>query len=344
MRKKKKSTSVTIYDIANALGIAPSSVSKALNDSHSISNKIKELVKKKAQELNYRHNARAASLRGGKTNTVGVVVPKINSAFFSNAISGMEEICFAHNHQLIICQTEESYIKEKQAIETLIANNVDCIIISQSMETKTAHHLDEVVKHRIPLIQFDRVNQHIACHKVVNDNMNAAHQATTHLISQQYNRIAYLGGSFNMNVYEERKEGFLRAMREKGIIVPYDYIVEHVFTKETGYEFAMNLLKSPFPPQAFLTSSDHTAVGVISAIKDLGLSIPDDTGVIGFSNEPFSEMIHPSLTTVDQNSRMMGIETANIFFNDLGAKISDHGPISKTIPCTLIYRQSTRNG
>ncbi len=341
--KSKKEKRPTIYDIAHQLNIAPSSVSKALNNSSSVSEKVKILVRTKAQELNYRHNSQAASLRKGKSSTIGVIVPKINSAFFSNAISGMEEVCFKHQHQLIICQTEESFVREKQAVDTLIAKNVDCIIISQSIETPNANHLQEVLKHKIPLIQFDRVSNDISCHQVVNDSRQATRNAAEQLIRQGYKRIAFLGGPFSIEVYNERKEGYLQALKEHGIMVPYDYVVEHVYTKENGYDAARTLLDSPQPPDAFLTFSDYTAFGVMKAAVDKRLSIPEDIGIIGFANEPFSEMIVPSLTTVDQNSRLMGVETANIYFNDLLTEKKTDTKITKTIECTLIRRDSIRN-
>lgn len=341
--KNKKEKRPTIYDIAQALSIAPSSVSKALNDSSSVSEKVKVLVRNKAHELNYRHNSQAASLRKGTSKTIGVIVPKINSAFFSNAISGMEEVCFNHGHQLIICQTEESYAKEKQAIETLIINNVDCIIISQSIETKSDSHLKEVMKRNIPLIQFDRVNKSISCHQVVNDNKIAAYHAVNELLKQGYKHIAFLGGSLNMHVYNERREGYLQVLKENGMMIPYDYVVADIHSEQNGYEAASLLLNSQLPPDAFLTSSDYIAFGVMRAAFNKGLSIPNDVGVIGFANEPFSSMIAPSLTTVDQNSRIMGIETANIYFDELKGDQKPTTPINKTVPCTIIYRDSTRN-
>ncbi|MFC3199642.1 LacI family DNA-binding transcriptional regulator [Parapedobacter deserti] len=340
--KSKNDKRPTIYDIAQALNIAPSSVSKALNDSPSVSEKVKILVRDKARELNYRHNSQAASLRKGTSRTIGVIVPKINSAFFSNAISGMEEVCFDHSHQLIICQTEESYAKEKQAIETLITNNVDCIIISQSIETKSDNHLKEVMKRNIPLIQFDRVNKSISCHQVVNDNKTAAYHAVKELLKQGYKNIAFLGGSFEMDVYNERREGYLQALKENGMMIPYDYVVAGIHSEQNGYDAASLLLDSQLSPDAFLTASDYIAFGVMKAVFDKALSIPDDVGVIGFANEPFSAMIVPSLTTVDQNSRAMGIETAKIYFDELMDSQKSNVPITKTVPCTIICRDSIR--
>ncbi len=340
--KAKKEKRPTIYDIAAQLNIAPSSVSKALNDSPSVSEKVKKLVRQKADELNYRHNSQAASLRRGKSRIIGVVVPKINSSFFSTAISGMEEICTLHKHQLIICQTEESFAKEKQAIDTLITNNVDCIMISHSMDTKDTDHLREAIKHNIPLIQFDRVSSDIVSHQVINDNKTATYRATKRLIAQGYDRVAFFGGLFSMQVYNERKAGYLQAVQETGMMIPYDYVVETVLSQESGFKTAKRLLDSSVPPNAFLASSDYSALGALQAVTQHGLRVPDDVGIIGFSNEPFSEMIAPKLTTVDQDSRRMGIEAATIYFDSLQEPGLSTEPQYKVVPCSLIERETTR--
>ena len=147
---------VTIYDLAKELGISASYISKALNNHPAISEKVKESVKKKALELNYRHNSHAANLRQGSSKTIGVIVPHIDQRFFSEAIAGIEETCFANNHSLIICQSHESFKQECMAVDTLIHQNVDCVIISVSAETQSATYLEAVKKNRIEIIQFDR--------------------------------------------------------------------------------------------------------------------------------------------------------------------------------------------
>src|SRR4029078_5470478 len=150
MKNKKR---VTIYDLSKEMGISASYISKALNDHPSTSAKAREAVKKKALELNYKHNSHAANLRQGSSKTIGVIVPHINQSFFSEAIAGIEEVCFENNHSLIICQSHESYDHECKAIETLIHQNVDCILISVSAETQSLPHLQNIQNHSIHLIQ-----------------------------------------------------------------------------------------------------------------------------------------------------------------------------------------------
>lgn len=341
---KKNNRRITIYDIAKELDLAPSSVSKALNDMPNISDKIKLLVKSKAKELNYKHNLSASNLRRGSSSTIAVIVPKINVAFFSSVIAGMEEACFENNHRLIICQTDESFIKEVQAVETLIHQNVDCILISLSHETKSAEHLQEIINNQIELIQFDRVNESVDCHKIVNENKDAAYNAVKHLIDQGYKRIAFLGGPDHLKIYMDRKEGYLKAIKEAKLTVPYHYVVKDVLSTEAGISAARELLNFPEPPDAFFTVSDYSALGVLKTARTMGLSVPTDIGIIGFSNESFTDIITPTLSSVDQNSRKMGKETANVYFNHLlkqkekklESKIKKH-----VIKCSLIIRDST---
>src|SRR5215216_3519372 len=172
---------VTIYDLAKELGISASYISKALNNHPAISEKVKEAVKKKATELNYKQNSYAANLRQGSSKTIGVIVPHINQNFFSEAIAGIEEVCFENNHSLIICQSHESYKQECMAIDTLIHQNVDCILISVSAETQSPSHLETVRKNKIELIQFDRCIDTLDSYKVSNDNKEASYNVVKNL-------------------------------------------------------------------------------------------------------------------------------------------------------------------
>lgn len=339
--KSKKEKRVTIYDIAASLGIAPSSVSKALNDQPSVSDKIKAIVKAKVREMNYVSNSNAANLRRGGSRTIGVVVPKINTVFFSEAIAGMEEVCFEHNHNLIICQSAESYVKEVKAVETLIRQNVDCIIISLSKETIITSHLEDILRQRIPLIQFDRVNDTIPCHTVVNDNRMAAYKAVKHLIAAGYKKIAFFAGAKLVPTFQERKEGYLMAIKEADLNIPYNYIVDNTTSTEESIKAASILLESKDAPDAFFAVSDYAALGALKAAAALGLQVPGQVGVVGFSNEPFTELISPGISTINQNSRVMGRETAAIYFHHILVQRMQENYSNKVISCDLIIRGSS---
>ncbi|MBX3255814.1 MAG: LacI family DNA-binding transcriptional regulator [Chitinophagaceae bacterium] len=313
--EKEKKKRATIRDIADAVGIAPSSVSKALNDLPTISENMKTLVRAKARELNYKHNSNAANLRRGRSRTIGVIVPKINVAFFADIIAGIEQACFENDHRLIICQSHESFEREMQAVETLIQQNVDCVLISLSQETKTTDHLKEITNHNIQLVQFDRVDHTFGSHILVNDNREASFKAVQHLISQGYKKIAFFGGPDYLPLYKERKQGYLDAIGSAGLTIPYNFIVDNILKRAPAEVAATELLRLKFAPDAFFTVSDYAALGVLKAAERCGKKVPGDIGIIGFSNEAFTEVTSPTLSSVSQQSREMGRETAYIYFN-----------------------------
>jgi LacI family transcriptional regulator len=231
-----------------------------------------------------------------------------------------------------------------QNVQTLIQQNVDCILISISTETARFEHLQEVMDHGIALIQLDRVNESIQCDTVVNDNKQAAYRAAKHLIKQGYSRIAFLGGPDHIALYRDRKAGYLKAMEEAGLHVPYDYVQQHVITMDAGMERATALLQSTAPPDAFFTISDMTALGVLNAAKSLGLSVPQEVGIVGFANEKFTELVTPTITSVNQNSRVLGKEAANIYFRGLRDERSVSGkkkPAQHVVKTSLAIRDSS---
>jgi LacI family transcriptional regulator len=312
-----KSKRVTIYDLAKELGISASYISKALNNHPSISEKIKQTVKKKAADLNYRQNSHAANLRQGLSKTIGVIVPHIDQRFFSEAIAGIEDVCFENNHGLIICQSHESFNKECLAIDTLIHQNVDCILISISAETRSSDHLQTIKENNIELIQFDRYIDDLDGYKVFNDNEEASYNIARTLIEQGYKKLAFIGGPEHLAIFKKRKAGYLKAIKEAQLIIPYNFIVSDALSKEKAFEVAMELLTFKEPPDAFFTVSDHQSLGVLHAAESLNIKIPEQLGIFGFANEAFTELIKPSLSSVDQKSKELGRRAANVYFEKL---------------------------
>lgn len=335
---------VTIYHIAKELGMSASYVSRALNNHPAVSQKIKDKVKKKATELNYKHNSQAANLRQGSSKTIGVIVPQINQSFFSDTIAGIEEVCFENNHSLIICQSHDSYKQEVLAVETLIHQNVDCILISLSAETSSYYHLESIKNHHIELIQFDRCSDSVDSYKVVNDNKEASFNVVKSLIDQGYKKIAFIGGPEHQTIFKNRKEGYLKAIKNAALSIPYNFITDNALSKEKAAEIANELLLLKDPPDAFFTVSDHQSLGVLQVANSLGIQVPQQLGIFGFANEAFSEIIHPSLSSVDQKSKEMGKCTANLYFkNVLNSSNHPQGPFKKEIiKSEIIERESSK--
>ena len=331
---------VTIYHIAQELGMSASYVSRALNNHPAVNQKIREQVKKKAIELNYKINSHAANLRHGSSKTIGVVVPQINQSFFSDAIAGIEEACFHNNHSLIICQSHESFQQECKAINTLIHQNVDCILISISAETQSFSHLKTILENNIELIQFDRCVAELDSYKVINDNKEVSYDVVKYLIKEGYKKIAFLGGPEHLTIFRSRKEGYLKAIEEADLFIPDNFIVDAILSKDKTMKVATELLGLEEPPDAFVTVSDFQSLGILQVAKRMEIRVPDQLGIFGFANEAFTQIIQPTLSSVDQKSKELGKRTASLYFeNILNSEALTNKKV--VVKSEMIIRQST---
>jgi LacI family transcriptional regulator len=302
MSKKR----VTIHDIAKELNVAASTVSRALQDHPRISLPMRKAVQKLAAKYDYRPNHIATSLRRGRGNTVGVIVPRINRNFFSNVIGGMEEELSSGEQNLIICQTRERYRDEVAAIQTMINARVNAVVMSISIETNKSDHIDLLLEHGIKLYFFDRVMEGVEAGAVMIDDRLGAYLSVRHLLDQGYRKIIHVAGSKRISIYDNRRKGYLEAMTEAGIEVPPDWIIEKPLVIEGGesaFETAMNRSEKP---DAMFCSGDFAALGVLQAARKKGLRLPEDLGLTGFANEPFTAFVEPPITTVDQHAGEMG--------------------------------------
>jgi LacI family transcriptional regulator len=341
MQPKKR---VTIYDIARKLNITASSVSRALNNNANVNENTRQLVLKTAAELNYKPNTMAANLRKGQSQTIGVVVPRINQNFFANIIAGIEQITYQRGYNLVICQSNEEHKKEVKCVNALINQHVDCIMISVSAEGSDYTHLKNVIDHRIQLIQFDRVAEKLETLKVINDNETASMEAVAHMIAQGYKRIALLEGPQNLDIFRQRKAGYLQALKQHNLPVVDELMIANAWTKELGAAGTRQLLGLPNPPDAiFASTSDFSALGVLEVATSMGFKVPGELGICGYSNEAFTEITSPSITTVDQYSVYMGKTLANLYFQEMDNKTKDTLSVPRTISIKpqLIIRAST---
>lgn len=340
MKPKKR---VTIYDIAKRLNLTASSVSRALNNSNHVNEATKQLIVKTAAEMNYKPNTLASNLRKGKSQTIGVVVPRINQNFFANVIAGIEEVTYKRGYNLIICQSNESHDREVQCVNTLINQHVDCIMISVAAEGDNYTHLQNVIDHNIQLIQFDRVADNLDTLKVINSNQQASYAAVSHMIGQGYKRIALLEGPQNLDIFRQREAGYRNAMKENGIAVDEKLIVPNNWDKAKGVEAVRKMLSQPNPPDAiFASRDDFSALGVLEVALDMGIKVPEQLGICGYSNEKFTEITSPSITTIDQHSVHIGKTVSTLYFQEMDKKEEAQGkPQTITIDPELIIRSST---
>ena len=336
---------ITIHDIARELGLNAGTVSRALNNHPAISKETKNLVLAKAKELNYSINPIASTLRTGKSNTIGLIIPRINRYFFADIISGIESITSPAGYNLIICQSNESSTKEIENINTLVASRVDGIIISLSYKTITSDHLKNISDNQIPFVLFDRIIESVNTNCVVNDNLQGAYEAVKHLIDQGYKKIAHLGGNFNSSIFKNRFNGYKKALKEAGLPVNKRWIFKDAMIRDSGYEIAMKLLKEKDFPDAFFCGSDLAAHGVLLALTEKGIKVPDEVGIVGFANEPFTKYVQPSLSTLNQFGTDIGKSAASVLLDDINRRGSGEKPKYQTIlikPKLLIRASSNR--
>lgn len=339
MKPQKRTT---IYDIAKKLNLNASSVSRALNNSANVSDATRKLILKTAEELNYKQNSLASNLRKGHNQTIGVIVPRINQNFFADVIAGIEEITYQKGYNLIICQSNESHLREVECVNTLTNQHVSCIIISVSADFKNGEHLNNIREQGIQLIQFDRVADELDTLKVLNDNERAAMEAVSHMIAQGYKRIALLEGPQNLNIFRQRRAGYFAALEKHGLPVIPELIFKNAWTKELSAEATKKLLSLPNPPDAiFASTSDFSALGALQIATEMNIKVPEELGICGYSNESFSEITSPAITTIDQQSVLMGKTIAALYFDELKTEeIGMEGKIVNIQP-QLIIRTST---
>ncbi|SEN24903.1 transcriptional regulator, LacI family [bacterium A37T11] len=305
----------TIHDLARMLQISASTVSRALNDHPAISAVTRERVREAAKACNYRHNRLASSLRLGRSKIIGVIIPSARISFFGSVVHGIENIARKKGYSVLLFQSNEKQDFEEQGIETLLQSNVDGILASVAMETRNYAHFEEVKKQHIPLIFFDRSVDHLNVPAVVIDDYKGSYMATNHLIIQGYQRIAYIGGPQHIEIFDKRLLGYLDAMKDHGRPVDNDLVAFGEISTDSGRIIATRMLENKQAPDAFATVEDFTALGVLQTVRQLSGYRPGSTGVIGFANEAFSEFLTPSLSTVDQQTNLMGEQAANLFFS-----------------------------
>jgi LacI family transcriptional regulator len=332
---------VTIHDIAARLNMSASTVSRALNDYSRISEKTRELVKRTALEMNYKPNHLASNLRKGKGKLIGVIIPRINRHFFSHAIAGMETITNPAGYNLMICQTNEDYENERRSIQTLLNNRVDGIIMSISTSTLNEEHIVAAMHEKVPIVFFDRVLKNVEADHVMNDNFSGGYEVTRHLIEQGYRKIVHFTGPLHINVYADRYQGYLKAMNEAGLEVNSSMVFENVLMRVEGERVAEQLYRSGQLPEAIFSASDFSALGALLVFKKYGLAIPEQIGIAGFANEPFTELVEPAITTLEQHSEEIGRSVAKMLIARLENDQVQEFTSSVSYKPKLIIREST---
>ncbi|MDH4462248.1 MAG: LacI family DNA-binding transcriptional regulator [Flectobacillus sp.] len=332
---------VTIKDIAKALNLSTSTVSRALRGSYEISPETKKVVLEYAEKINYRPNPIALSLKENRSRSIGVIVPEIDNPFFSQAINGIETIVYNRGYHVLIFQSYESYQREVINVQHLASRRVDGVLISLSGQTTDIDHLRELQDKGMPIVFFDRFSDEINTHKVIADNFDGAFKATEHLIKSGRRRIAHIAASASLSITKERINGYRAALNK------YQRPIDDTLIKYCGYSLVEvdnvigELLADDNPPDAIFTASDRLAVSCLTALKNKHVDIPKQMAVVGFTNLKVAHLFDPPLSTVMQPAMEMGQTAAELLLDLIERK--SKGPITyQTIklPTEMIIRES----
>lgn len=314
-------SSITIKDIAKALNISTSTVSRALRDSYDINPETKKIVVEYAEKMNYRPNPIALSLKENKSRSIGVIVPEIANNFFSQAINGIEDVAYERGYHVVIFQSHESLERETSNVRHLVDRRVDGILISLSGSTSDISYIE---KYQLPVVYFDRVPETENVHKVVVDNFEGAYKATELLIQKGKRRIAHITSPPILSITRERVSGYKAALENNGIEINENLIKYSGFSPDE-HEIILKQLLTEQNPDAFFMGSDRLALGCFQAFKKLNPTNTENIALIGFTNLSVANLLEPPLSTVTQPAFKIGQTAAGILLDEIENKRKGKG-------------------
>ncbi|SNS06125.1 LacI family DNA-binding transcriptional regulator [Hymenobacter mucosus] len=332
---------VTIKDLAQQLNLSSATVSRALSGKSTVNKATYKRVRALATKLGYQPNVLAVGLRKGHTNTLGVIMPHLNSNFFSHVVTGIEDTASRAGYRVLICQSNDDAERERQNLDMLLRAQVDGVLLSLARTTIRAHQFDNIRLRNLPLVFFDRYLEGDNGNAVIIDDRAGGYYATRHLLEQGYRRIAHVAGPQHISVYKNRRLGYEDALREYGLPILPALLVTCDLRLQDGVLAAHQLLAQPPRPDAIFSASDFAALGIMQVMKEEGIQLPQDMGLVGFSNELFSQFTEPALTTIDQHGEAMGRQATKLLLHLLRETPLSTATQHIILPPTLLVRGSS---
>ncbi|POY37954.1 LacI family transcriptional regulator [Solitalea longa] len=333
---------VTIHDIARELNVTFSTVARALNDHPAISVATKEAVREVARKLNYQQNKVASSLRSGRSNVIGIMVPNLAANFFNSTILGIEKVMNENGYSILLYQSGESFSHENKGIETFMQSRVEGIFASVAMETSDFTHYQDIKRNDIPLLLFDRAVDELSVPTVRIDDYRGGFIAAEHLIKQGCKRIVHISANLDVKSFQERLQGYKDALNYYKIPLDEDLIFYGKPSIKLGRRCIEQLYDNKVDFDGVFAFEDYTALGVMQQLKVHDIKVPEKVKVIGFANEAFGAYISPSLSTIDQQSVRMGEEVARLFLKlHKDHNFYAHPPETIVLEPILLEREST---
>ncbi len=337
---RKHLNTITIREVAQSLNISISTVSRALRDTYDVSQTTRQKVLEKVKELNYKPNYCAIGLAQGKTHNIGIILPLVTNYYFSTVITGIQEIAYQQNYNVVLYLTNDSPEKELQIIKDLPLRSLDGLLVSSSMRSDSLGYYQRILEEGLPVVFFDRSVTNIKTSKVLQADFRGGYEATKHLIMMGYTRIAHITGPRELDITQTRLQGYKEALRRFKLPVNRDWIIHSGFSQECGENDTEYLLNEENRPDAIFAVNDRKAIGAMIALKKRNIHIGKEIGVVGFTDDPISQIISPTLTTIAEPAFHVGKKSCELLLKHLTRRYFD--PEEVVLPCKLHVRESTK--
>ena len=328
----------SLKDLAQELGVSIATVSRALHNSPEIGKEMQQKVKELAQRLNYRPNPFAQSLRSEAPKMIGVVVPNLVTHYYAAVLDGIEAEAQAQGYSVISANSHEDCVAEAKAIDNFIGMHVEGIIACLAQDTTDYSHFEEISSMGIPLVFFGRTCLPDKFSSVMANGDEAAQEATQHLIDTGSRRIAFIGGPNHLDMVKRRKHGYLEALRENRIAIDRTLVACGKIDYDVALQAAIRLLERDDRPDAILAFNDIITFAAFTAIKQMGLRIPDDVALIGFTDDVHTRYVTPRLSVIEDQSRLMGQTACRLLMKTVGG---DTKIYKKIVPQKLVIRDTS---
>lgn len=329
-------SNITLKQLSSILGVSISTISKALNDSHEISDATKNRIVELAKLHNYQPNKIAVGLKSGKTNTIAVVIPSVQNSFFARALYGIESLISDTKFNIIVCLTKESHAKEVETFNMLSNGVVDGFIVAVSEETQALEnydHFTNVLENGKSIVMFDRVIESVNCGKVTTNDFTALSEATQKLIGSKRKHIVLVSTIHKLNVGQQRSEGYIKAMATAGLS-PVILETDELLAGNVIVDYLKNN-----PVDAIIALDTDASLAALKAVKISGKQIPSDVAVIGYASERMAHNLTPELTTINQHSYTIGNAAATMMVEALRTKSKNTKEV--VVSSTLSVRDSS---
>ena len=330
---------ISLKDLARELGVSIATVSRALRNSPEIGTEMQQRVKELARQLNYRPNPFAQSLRKEAPRIIGVVVPNLVTHYYASVLDGIEEEAAEEGYSVISANSHEDVEAETRAIDNFIGMHVEGIVACLAQTTTDYAHFEELSEMGIPLVFFGRTCLAEKFSSVKANGDEAAQLATEHLVSTGCRRIAFVGGPNHLDMVRRRKHGYLEALREARIPIDRNLVACGSIDYKLAMERTKEMLLQPERPDAILAFNDIITFAALTAIRTVGLRVPEDVSLIGFTDDAHVQYVTPRLTAIEDQSKLMGRTACRLLLDNISG---NHKLCHKIVPQKLVIRESTR--